>query len=57
MFCTGRVCICYEIQKTVKIIVLHILVFAFLDSKLENKRFCTERKKTFPDFNLLLIPS
>jgi len=25
-----------------KIIVLYILIFKFLDSKLEDKRFCTE---------------
>ena len=27
---------------TVKIVVLYILIFKFLDSKLEDKRFCTE---------------
>jgi hypothetical protein len=26
-----------------------------LDSKLEDKRFCTERQPAFPDFNLLLV--
>jgi hypothetical protein len=26
-----------------KIIVLHILIFMFLDNKLEDKRFCSER--------------
>jgi phosphate starvation-inducible membrane PsiE len=36
-----------------KIMVLYILLFKFLVSKLEDKIFCTE----FPDFNLLLISS
>ena len=31
-----------RIKKTGKIIVLHILVFKFLGSKLKVKRFCTE---------------
>jgi hypothetical protein len=31
--------------------------FNFLDSKLENKRFCTKWWQAFPDFNLLLISS
>jgi hypothetical protein len=30
-------------KTTGKIIVLYILIFIFLDSKLEDKRFCTER--------------
>jgi hypothetical protein len=38
-----------------KIIVLHILIFKFLDIKLEHKRFCTTRQQAFPDFKLLLI--
>jgi hypothetical protein len=28
-----------------------------LDSKLEEKIFCSERQQAFPDFNLLLISS
>jgi hypothetical protein len=39
------------------IIVLYILTFTLLDSKLEDKRFCTEWWQAFPDFNLLLISS
>ena len=40
-----------------KIIVLYILIFKFLDSKQEDKRFCTEWQQAFADFNLLLITS
>jgi len=40
-----------------KIMVLYILIFKFLDSRLEDKRFCTEWQQAFLDFNLLLIPS
>jgi len=40
-----------------KIIVLYILIFKILDSRLEDKRFCTEWYQAFPDFNLLLISS
>jgi len=43
--------------KTGKIIVLCILIFYFLDSKLEDKRFRTEWQQAFPDFYLLLISS
>ena len=43
-------------KTTGKIMVLQILIFKFLDSKLENKRFCTEWQ-VFPDFNLLLMSS
>jgi hypothetical protein len=38
-----------------KIIVLYILIFKFLDSKLEDKWFCTEWQQAFPDFNLQSI--
>jgi len=40
-----------------KIIVLYILIFKFLDSNLEDKRFCTEWWQAFPDLSLLLISS
>jgi len=43
------------IQNNRKIIVTYILIFIFLDSKLEDKGFCTEWQKVFPDFNLFLI--
>ena len=40
-----------------KITVPYILNFIFLDSKLEDRRFCTKWQQSFPDFNLLLISS
>jgi len=40
-----------------KNIVLYILNFKFLDSNLEDKRFCTEWYQAFPNLNLLLISS
>ena len=42
-------------RTTGKIIVLFILNFKFLFSKLEDKIFCTEWQQAFTDFNLLLI--
>jgi hypothetical protein len=38
-----------------KTMVLYILILITLDSKLEDRRFCTERQQAFPDFSLLLF--
>jgi len=38
-------------------LVPYILIFKFLDSNLEDKRFCTKWQQAFPDFNLHLISS
>jgi len=43
-------------KTTNKIIVLYIIVFVFLDNKLEEDKFCTERQKAFLDFNPLSVP-
>jgi len=37
--------------------LLYILVFKFLESKLKDKIFCTEWEQALPEFNLLLISS
>jgi hypothetical protein len=42
-------------KTTGKTIVLYISIFKFLDSNLEDNRFCTEWQQAFPDFSLLLI--
>ena len=42
-------------KTTGKIIVLYILIFICLDSKLGDKRFCTKWLQAFPDFSVLLI--
>ena len=50
---TVRGQVSHPYKTTRKIIVLYILIF--LDSKLEDKRFCTDWYQTFPDFKLLLV--
>ena len=47
----------YPYKTTGTIIVLYILILKVFDSKLEDKRFCTEWYQAFPEFNLLLISS
>ena len=42
-------------KTTGKIMVLYIIIFIVFDSKLEDKRFCTDWKQAFPHFNLRLI--
>jgi hypothetical protein len=42
---------------TGEIIFLYILIFTFLASKLEDKRFFTGWQQAFLEFNLLLISS
>ena len=44
-------------KTTGKIIVLYIFIFTFFDSKLEDKRFCTEWYQAFPDLSLPIISS
>jgi hypothetical protein len=40
-----------------KILILSILVFIFLDTKMEDKILCAEWQQALPHFNLLLISS
>jgi hypothetical protein len=47
----------YPYKWTDKIIVWYILVFTFLDRKLEDKRFCIIWWQTFTDVNLCFISS
>jgi hypothetical protein len=47
----------HSYKTTGKIINLYIILFKFLDSKLEDTRFCTEWWQTFPEFNPPLISS
>jgi len=44
-------------KTTGKIRVPYILKFKFMDSNIEDKRFCTEWQEAFPDLNVLLISS
>jgi hypothetical protein len=44
-------------KTTGKIVILCILNFIYLDSKLEEKGSCTEWAPAFPDFSLLLFSS
>jgi hypothetical protein len=47
----------HSYKTTGKVIVLCILIFIFLGSKLEDKTICTEWQHAFPNFNMLLISS
>jgi len=47
----------YPYKVTGKITLPCILIFIFLDSKPEDRRFCTEWHQAFPDFSLPLISS
>jgi len=38
-------------------IFMYILIFIFLDNKLEDKCFYTESQQVFTDFNLLVMSS
>ena len=44
-------------KTTDKTTVLYTSMFKFLNSKLEDKRSCSEWQQAFPDFNLLLLSS
>ena len=44
-------------QASLLLVRKSILIFKLLCSKLEDKKFCTDRYRAFPDFNLHLIYS
>ena len=49
--------ISHPYKTTDKIMLLYILIFKFLDSKLEDKRFCTEWWQAYHYFSVFLISS
>ena len=46
-----------HLYRTGVIIVIYIIIFKVLDTRLEDERFCTEWLQVFLDFTLLLISS
>jgi len=42
-------------QNIGEVTVLYILILKFLDSKLEDKRVCTECQQALPDFSPVVI--
>lgn len=44
-------------KSTGKIIILYILIFIFLDIKMEDKKFCIKWQQALPEVNVLLISS
>jgi hypothetical protein len=47
----------HSYKTTGKIMVSYILIFKFLENRVEGKRPWTEWKQDFPEFNLFLISS